>query len=55
MIVNINNIPDEKYFRIKHEIMMVLMNNDIPYEIIRELDIKDGDSKDYIGIEFNIK
>ena len=55
MIVKVNNIPEDKYLKIQLEILKVLMNNDIPYEIIRKLHIKDGDTKEIIGTEFNIR
>ena len=55
MIVKINNIPEDKYLKIQLEILKVLMNNNIPYENIRQLHIKDGNTKEIIGTEFNIK
>ena len=55
MIINVNNIPEDIYLTVQYEILKVLMNNDIPYEIIRKLHIKDGDTKEIIGTEFNIK
>ena len=55
MIVNINNIPEDIYLTVRYEILKVLMNNNVPYETIRQLHIKDGDTKEIIGTEFNIK
>ena len=55
MIININYIPEDIYLTVRYEILKVLMNNNIPYETIRPLYIKDGDTKEVIGTEFNIK